>query len=327
MMRAPVFSAFALAFVTFSAASTSAQAVGSKLPPVGLEGFSQTPAKGFEDYAGRAVMFEFFAYWCGPCAASVPHVNEIQEKWGAKGLSVIGVTDESVSLTEPWISANKAEYAYAYDKGGKLSRYFGVDSIPRAVVIGADGTVLYNGHPMELKDEVLAKAVNGALAKPMWEWSGAGKGVKGALLKRDYKGALDLATKLTPADSGPEILAAVQAMVKSKVENLRSARARGDYLGAQSAASALQKELVGLPEADEAAKVVAELAADPKALEVIKGQQKLAKIEAKEPGKKKELQAAIDDLHKLQKEYPGTYVDTAANELIQRFTEQLGKDK
>ena len=96
--------------------SPAPQGVGSKLPPIALEGFTQTPAKAFEDYSGRAVMFDFFAYWCGPCAASVPHVNEIQTEWGPKGLSVIGVTDESQSLTEPWIAAHKAEYAYAYDK-------------------------------------------------------------------------------------------------------------------------------------------------------------------------------------------------------------------
>lgn len=39
------------------------QGVGSKLPELELEGYSQTPAKSFDDYRGRAVLFEFFAYW------------------------------------------------------------------------------------------------------------------------------------------------------------------------------------------------------------------------------------------------------------------------
>src|SRR5262245_61406638 len=105
----------------------AAQAVGSKLPPVVLEGFAQTPAKSFEDYTGRAVLFDFFAYWCGPCARSVPSVNGMQDLWGPKGLSVIGVTDEKASLTEPWISSNKVKYAYAYDPGGALARTFDVE--------------------------------------------------------------------------------------------------------------------------------------------------------------------------------------------------------
>lgn len=52
--------AFACAAVPVVA---QAQGVGSKLPEVELEGFSQTPAKSFEDYTGRAVLIEFFAYW------------------------------------------------------------------------------------------------------------------------------------------------------------------------------------------------------------------------------------------------------------------------
>lgn len=52
----------ALACALFPALS-EAQGVGSKVPQVELEDFSQTPAKSFEDFTGRAVLIEFFAYW------------------------------------------------------------------------------------------------------------------------------------------------------------------------------------------------------------------------------------------------------------------------
>ena len=38
-------------------------AVGSPLPAVALEGFTQTKAASLEDYSGRALLIEFFAYW------------------------------------------------------------------------------------------------------------------------------------------------------------------------------------------------------------------------------------------------------------------------
>ena len=40
-----------------------AQEVGSKMPNVELEDYSQTPAKSYDDFLGRAVLIEFFAYW------------------------------------------------------------------------------------------------------------------------------------------------------------------------------------------------------------------------------------------------------------------------
>jgi hypothetical protein len=52
----------ALAFAALALFAPSSQA-GGQLPTVELEGFAQTKAKSFDDYAGRAVLIEFFAYW------------------------------------------------------------------------------------------------------------------------------------------------------------------------------------------------------------------------------------------------------------------------
>lgn len=51
-----------LAFAALALLAPSSQA-GGQLPPVELEGFAQTKAQSFDDYAGRAVLIEFFAYW------------------------------------------------------------------------------------------------------------------------------------------------------------------------------------------------------------------------------------------------------------------------
>jgi hypothetical protein len=40
-----------------------ASSAGGQLPTPDLEGFAQTKAKSFDDFAGRAVLIEFFAYW------------------------------------------------------------------------------------------------------------------------------------------------------------------------------------------------------------------------------------------------------------------------
>jgi hypothetical protein len=51
------------AIVCAAAPALSAQGVGSKVPAVELEGYAKTPAKSYEDFTGRAVLIEFFAFW------------------------------------------------------------------------------------------------------------------------------------------------------------------------------------------------------------------------------------------------------------------------
>ncbi len=254
------------------------------------------------------------------------HLNELEQKYKDKGLSILAITSEGASDTEKWVESKGAKYAYAYDKADRLGRHFSVRGIPFAVLADATGTVVWKGNPGALNDRTIEAALQGALPKPLWEWSGAAKGVKSALLKRSYKAALDQAAKLGEGDGGPEIVAALQGMVKTKVDGLRGAFERGDYLGAQTAAQALQKELAGLPDAEEPAKVLSGIAADKQAQTVIKGQQKLAKLRTADSTKRKEVLAAIESARELRKEYPDTYVVTEADELISAFSELLREE-
>lgn len=231
------------------------------------------------------------------------------------------MTDEGASDTEKFVTKNEMRYAYAYDKGGKLARHFGVRGIPHAVLVDAAGRVVWKGHPGGLEEHSIREAVVGSLPKPLWEWPKAAKGVKNALLKGNLESAVKEASSLSPDDDGAQILASVQSMVKAKVDAMTAAHAKGDYLGAQEAAEALKKQLGDLPEAAEASKVLADIDADERAKEVIKGQEKLAKIRSKELKKKKDIASAIEDLRELAKAYSGTYVETEANELIANLGE------
>lgn len=250
------------------------------------------------------------------------HLNELQEKFGSKGLSILAVTDEGESDTVKWIQNKGAQYAYAYDKGGKLARHFNIQGIPDAVLIDATGTVAWRGHPGALDEKTLEAALAGALPKPLYEWSPAAKGVKSAFQKRAYKSAIELAEKLPESEGGAEIAKALRTLVSSRVENLKAAYGRGDFLGARGAATELAKDLVGLPELAEATRVLGDLAANKDAAEVIKGQEKVAKIRGSGISKRKEIEAAVESLQKLVKEHSGTIVEKEANDLIRQLRER-----
>ena len=56
----PLILALALAALSMPALADN---VGTALPHADLEGFTQSPAKTFDDYLGRAILIEYFAYW------------------------------------------------------------------------------------------------------------------------------------------------------------------------------------------------------------------------------------------------------------------------
>lgn len=237
------------------------------------------------------------------------------------------MTGEGKGETEKWIEAKEAKYAYGYEKTGSLARYFGVKGIPHVVIIDANGVVVYNGGAGGYSDDLLRKATAGALATPIWEWSAAAKSAKAALLKKQYKAALDEAAKLPEADGGPAITEAIKGMVKGKVALLKAAFEKGDFLGALNDAKELRKDLAGLPEEAEAAKVEADIDAHPSAADVIKLQKQIAKIRDKAPTKRKEVEKAVEDLKKIEKAGEGGYAATEAAQLAEQLRQSLLKDR
>jgi hypothetical protein len=234
------------------------------------------------------------------------------------------VTGEAQGETEKWVAKHGAKYAYAYDKAGKLNRFFGIKGIPHAVLIDPSGTVVWDGHPSGLSVDAIQKSLAGALPKPLWEWAPTTKAVRAALLKREYAKALAEAAKLSEADGGPTIKTSIEGIVKSRVEGMRSAYAQGDFHSAETAATALSKELVDLPEKDAAVQVLEDLKANKDAQPVLKAQKQIAKIRAAGPTKRKEVEAAIEDLQKIINEFPGTFAAKEADALVTSLRSQKG---
>src|SRR5450631_586119 len=45
-----------------------------------------------ENYRGYVLVLDFFATWCIPCRSSVPHIVEVNRKYGKQGLQVLGMS-------------------------------------------------------------------------------------------------------------------------------------------------------------------------------------------------------------------------------------------
>jgi thiol-disulfide isomerase/thioredoxin len=61
---------------------------------------------------GNILVLDFWATWCVPCLAEIPVWNNLQQKYGDKGLKVIGVTLASGDAKEvkPFVARSKMQY-------------------------------------------------------------------------------------------------------------------------------------------------------------------------------------------------------------------------
>jgi thiol-disulfide isomerase/thioredoxin len=92
---------------------------------------------------GKVVYVDFWASWCGPCRQSFPWMNEMQAKYGAKGLQIVGVNvDAKSDDARQFLTATPARFAIAFDPQGATPRNYGIKGMPSSVLIGPDGKVL-----------------------------------------------------------------------------------------------------------------------------------------------------------------------------------------
>ncbi|MGH7242239.1 MAG: TlpA disulfide reductase family protein [Phycisphaerales bacterium] len=143
--------------------------VGNKAPALVINKWVKgSPATAFAP--GKVTVVEFWATWCGPCKASMPHLSSLQKEYKDKGVTIIGVTSvdprNSLAGVEK-MSTEKGDtmgYTVAWDQDRQTSNAYMIAAaqpgIPTAFIVDQTGTIAWIGSPFEM-DEPLAKIVAG----------------------------------------------------------------------------------------------------------------------------------------------------------------------
>jgi len=109
--------------VAFSAPALSAQPGQTGEVPLSANELKTLPQINLQDFTGKSVstdrfkgkilVVDFWATWCVPCIEEVPKFNQLQQKYEAQGVQVIGVTLASGDAKEvkPFVAKNKMKYA------------------------------------------------------------------------------------------------------------------------------------------------------------------------------------------------------------------------
>ena len=133
--------------------------VGDKAPKLEVTSFLRGEAFGSWE-PGKAYVVDFWATWCGPCIRSMPHLSELQDRFGDRGLRVVAVNiwerksgDELAEHLREFAQTHDANmrYTVAIDGDKRMEetwmRAAARRGIPSAFVIDRDGFISWIGHP------------------------------------------------------------------------------------------------------------------------------------------------------------------------------------
>ena len=147
--------------------------VGDAMPALDVDG----DRLDFDD-GGGVTYVEFWATWCPPCVARFDHLNDLAAEFADGGVTFVHVAlDDDPETAEAYLADRPLAGRHAFDPGWRASRpALDVGSIPHAVLVGPDGTILARGTPDAAQD---ADAIRAALAgeRPAWgqeRWVGGG---------------------------------------------------------------------------------------------------------------------------------------------------------
>ncbi len=111
----------------------------------------------------KVVLVDFWATWCGPCVAEMPHVISTYEKYNEAGFEVVGISlDSDKAALDEFVAEKKMPWPQYFDGKGwdnDLAKEFGITGIPATFLIGKDGKIVGSNLRGSALEEAVAESL------------------------------------------------------------------------------------------------------------------------------------------------------------------------
>lgn len=119
---------------------------GEPMPPLRLTDLAGRTVAVPQAWAGRPLLINVWASWCGPCIEEMPELQRFSARQGAQGVQVVGIALDEPDAVRAFLTQVPVQYPILIEQPGpadasvRLGNLKGV--LPYSVLIGADGRLL-----------------------------------------------------------------------------------------------------------------------------------------------------------------------------------------
>ena len=160
MKRLALLALVSLAPSFLNAAST----IGDVPPPIHFDKlFPEQPEANasFEALAGKVVVLELWATWCGPCVAAIPHLNELAEQFKDRPVVFLSVTDEEPAVVGAFLKKQPISGLVGIAHTNSALNLYDAGGVPATFLIDAKGKIAGSIDPETLSATVLEGLIAG----------------------------------------------------------------------------------------------------------------------------------------------------------------------
>jgi thiol-disulfide isomerase/thioredoxin len=94
------------------------------------------------EITGKVVLVDFFASWCGPCKESFPAMDELQKKFGDKGLRIVAINvDEKKEDMDNFLKKHPVGFTVVRDAAKKLVNEVKITTMPSSFLLDKSGKI------------------------------------------------------------------------------------------------------------------------------------------------------------------------------------------
>ena len=165
---------FLIAVTIIADRATRVSSAGSPHPQAEIAGQSEPLLKlkdingndvNLADYKGKVVFVNFWATWCDPCRIEIPELIAMQNKYGPKGFTVLGIAmdEEGKSAVAPFLDKERFDvdgqklpmnYPILLGTDDAADKFGGILGYPSSFVISRDGKIVTKFQGLKSEDEL-----------------------------------------------------------------------------------------------------------------------------------------------------------------------------